>query len=245
MTAYLLGGKLSVDAKAVIGSERRNVYGQLVGEPTQYKAILRLNGARLEEYLRRQGGGSSRLQGVMNGQLTLNGKGQDPKDMLGEGSLTIKPAALYELPLVLRIFQTLNITAPADSVAFDEAFLKFVIRNEQFEFSQISLLGNGFSLIGRGTVRFDEKVDLVFVSIAPKSQLMIPLVREIVRSASHGWVAVDVKGTINDPKPKVKTNFVIDNALRNILDSFQPSRPLMEGNRPASESPQRLLPLRQ
>ncbi|MDG2389175.1 MAG: hypothetical protein P8M30_07630 [Planctomycetaceae bacterium] len=245
MTAYLLGGKLSVDAKAVIGSERRNVYGQLVGEPTQYKAILRLNGARLEEYLRRQGGGAARLQGVMNGQLTLNGKGQNPKDMVGEGSLTIKPAALYELPVVLRIFQTLNITAPSDSVAFDEAFLKFVIRNEQFEFSQISLLGNGFSLIGRGTVRFDEKVDLVFVSIAPKSQLMIPLVREIVRSASHGWVAVDVKGTINDPKPKVKTNFVIDNALRYILDSFQPMRPLTDGNQPAPLSPQRLVPFRQ
>jgi len=245
MTAYLLGGKLSVDAKAVIGSERRNVYGQLVGEPTQYKAILRLNGARLEEYLRRQGGGASRLQGVMNGQLTLEGKGQDPKDLEGEGTVVIKPAALYELPVVLQIFQRLNIVAPPDSAAFDEALMKFKIRNEQFEFSQIDLLGNTLSLRGRGTVRFDEKLDLVFFSIVPKSQVVIPLVREIVRSASYGWVAVDVKGSISQPRTQVKTNFVVDNALRNFLDTFQPLRPGANGNLPDAQSSQGLVPQRQ
>ena len=147
--------------------------------------------------------------------------------------------------MILRIFQTLNITAPPDQAAFDEAVMKFQIRNEQFEFSSIDLLGNALSLRGRGTVRFDEKIDLEFYSIVPKSQPVIPLVREIVRSASYGMVAVDVKGSISDPKPVVKTNFVIDNALRNFLDSFQPFRPLIENGQVPTRSSQGTVPPRQ
>jgi hypothetical protein len=146
--------------------------------------------------------------------------------------MTISPAALYELPVILQIFQGLNITAPPDKAAFDEALLNFEIRNEQFRFSRIDLLGNSLSLTGKGTVRFDQKVDLQFYSIVPKSQPVIPGIREIFQSASYGWVRVDVKGTMNDPKPNVKTNFVIDNALRNFLYSFQPFRPLIDGMTP-------------
>lgn len=245
LTAELLEGTLRLNARAVIGSQRRDVYGQMTGEPTKYKALLRLNGAKLEEYLRRQGGGNVRLQGDVNGRLILEGVGQDPADLVGEGRVEIKPAALYELPVILRIFQTLNITAPPDQAAFDEAVMKFQIRNEQFEFSSIDLLGNALSLRGRGTVRFDEKIDLEFYSIVPKSQPVIPLVREIVRSASYGMVAVDVKGSISDPKPIVKTNFVIDNALRNFLDSFQPFRPLIENGQVPTRSSQGTVPPRQ
>ncbi|MBD3676033.1 MAG: hypothetical protein HUJ26_21195 [Planctomycetaceae bacterium] len=245
LTAELLEGTLRLNARAVIGTERRNVYGQLVGEPTTYKALLRLNGAKLEEYLRRQGGGNSRLQGDVNARLVLEGSGQDPANLIGEGRIEIKPAALYELPVVLRIFQTLNITAPPDRAAFDEAIMQFQIRNEQFEFSSIDLLGNALSLRGRGTVRFDEKIDLEFFSIVPKSQPVIPLVREIVRSASYGLVAVDVKGSISDPKPIVKTNFVLDNALRNFLGTFQPFRPVIEDTFTPPRSTQGVAPNRQ
>lgn len=238
LTAQVIGGTLFMDAKAILGEQKRDVFGHLHGDPTRYQAIVELREGKLEEYTRRNFAGGGRLQGVVYGILNLEGTGDDPADLEGEGSVEISPAALYELPVVLQIFQGLNIAAPPDKAAFDEAFLKFEIRNKKFEFSQIDLLGNNLSLRGRGDVRFDQKVNLEFYSVVPKSQPIIPGIREIFQSASYGLVAVDVKGSIAQPQTKVKTNFVLDNLTRNFLYSFQPFRPLIDGmNPPESRDP--------
>jgi hypothetical protein len=232
LTAGVIGGTLLLDARAALGDQKRDVYGHLHGDPTEYEALVELRGGRLEEYVRRNFAGSGRLQGVVNGTVSLEGTGDDPADVTGQGSVTISPAALYELPVILKIFQGLNIAAPPDQAAFDEAFLNFEIRNKQFEFSRIDLLGNALSLRGRGTVRFDQKVNLEFYSIVPKAQPVIPIIKELYQSASYGAVRVDVKGSVTQPKTKPQTNFDLTPAVRTFLSGFQPFRPLFEGMTP-------------
>ena len=243
LTARAIGGLLRVDAKVLIGEERQDEYGRLIGEPSNYRVRVNLSGGRLEEFARRNLSDTEGLRGVMNGELYLQGTGEDPKNLGGWGSLKIRPAALYELPVMLQVFQRLNIVAPPDNRAFDEAVIDFEIGNERFKFSKILLLGNTLSLAGTGTARFDGMLDLTFYSIDPKYQLAIPILREIISSANHGLVAVSVKGPVNNPVSKVKTNFILDNAVLNLLDGFKPFAPLNQKRPPARPNANTQLPI--
>ncbi|HSG71413.1 MAG TPA: hypothetical protein VLA12_13415, partial [Planctomycetaceae bacterium] len=226
LTARVIGGLLRIDAKVLVGEEKKDEYGRLIGEPTNYRVRANLAGGRLEEFARRNLTDAGSLRGVINGEVYLQGVGEDPKNLAGRGSFVIRPAALYELPVMLQIFQRLNIVAPPDNRAFDEALVNFEIGNELFKFSKIYLLGNTLSLGGHGTVRFDGMADLTFYSIDPKYQLAVPILREIISSANHGLVAVNVTGPIRNPITKVKTNFIIDNTSLNLLEGFKPFAPL-------------------
>jgi hypothetical protein len=230
LTSRAIGGLLRVDAKVLVGAEKKDEYGRLIGEPTNYRVRANLSGGRLEEFARRNLTDAGSLRGVINGDVYLQGAGEDPRNLAGRGSFVIRPAALYELPVMLQIFQRLNIVAPPDNRAFDEALVDFKIENEKFEFSRIDLLGNTLSLRGRGTVRFDGMLGLEFYSIDPKYQLAVPILREIISSANHGLVAVDVKGSVSRPITQVKTNFIIDNAVLNFLEGFKPFAPLAPRN---------------
>jgi hypothetical protein len=164
--------------------------------------------------------------------MTLEGAGNSSANLTGQGRVMIKPAALYQLPLIIQIFRQLPFTL-ADNTAFDEADLVFKIRNDQFEFSRIDLRGNALSLRGRGTVRFDEQVDLLFFSTSPKAQVPIPFVREVLNASSVGLIVVKVDGTIDQPKPEMQSNFVINDALRTFLGGFTPMLPANPAARPA------------
>lgn len=239
LTARAFEGVLTVDAVATIGEDQVDAYGRIPKDPTRYRVALGLNGPRLEEYARRNLTGVTDLRGIVNGGILLEGEGTRVEDLTGSGTVVVKPAALYELPVMFQVFQRLTFVPP-DNTAFDEARLAFKIRNEQFEFDRIDLLGNAISLRGRGTIRFDEKVDLEFISAVPKAQLPIPLVRELVNASQNGFMAVRVGGTIAQPVTNVQTNLVIDRAMRDFLGGFQPFAPLFPaapntpGSRPAN-----------
>jgi hypothetical protein len=238
LTARAIGGLLRIDAKVLVGEEKKDEYGRLIGEPTNYRVRANLSGGRLEEFARRNLTDAGTLRGVINGDVYLQGVGEDPKNLEGWGSFEIRPAAIYELPVMLKIFQRLNVVAPPDNRAFDEAIVKFRIRNELFDFSTIDLLGNTLSMRGNGTARFDGMLNLTFYSIDPKYQLAVPILREIISSANHGLVAVQVTGPVRDPITRVKSNLILDNALLNILEGFKPFAPLA----PRNQAPRNSVP---
>lgn len=231
ITAEAFKGTLAFDAVALIGADKRDEFGRLPADPTRYWVSMSVNDAKLEEYASRNLPGANDLRGRINGKITLEGSGNSSKNLTGQGRVIIKPAALYQLPLVIQIFRQLPFTL-ADNTAFDEADLVFSIRNDQFEFSRIDLRGNALALRGRGTVRFDEQVDLLFFSTSPKGRIPIPFVGEAVNATSVGLIAVKVDGTIGQPKTRVQTNLVIDNALRAFLGGFTPLFPMNPGARP-------------
>jgi hypothetical protein len=158
LTAQAVGGTLTYDAQVLLEKEVR------------YRSRLMLLNGSLEEYARRYLPGTKNISGVMNGTLDLSGQGVETNRMTGSGQLRISPAALYELPILARVFQVLALAGP-DRTAFRFAAVDFDISKNQFVFKSIDLAGDSLSLRGLGSAGFDGRLNIDFYSQLPRARL--------------------------------------------------------------------------
>jgi hypothetical protein len=222
LTARAIGGLITLDADVRLQEE------------TVYHVKMTLNGGRLEEYAKRYLPGVTSLVGMMTGEIELFGKGTSSDKITGGGRLQINPAALYELPVMLRVFEIISL-GPAEKSAFTYALLNFSIRNERFNFNRIELVGNTISFFGKGTATFDGDLNLEFASELPPSQTIpIPFVSHVIRGATRNWVGISVTGNVNAPQAETKPIPQLDEALRKFFGVFEP--------RPATPPPRRIFP---
>jgi hypothetical protein len=215
-TARVIGTAYQGDAKLDAIVDFRN--------EITYMAHLELNGASLERYALQHLRGHSNVRGLMNAWMDIRGRGDRTADLVGDGQLQISPAALYELPVFLQIFQ-LPQFQPINRTAFHYANFLFGIRNERFEFQAIDLVGQSLSLRGRGFVRFDGMVMLDFFTMQPRNAVPIIGLREIVglvNQMSQGWLAVEVRGSIAAPEARVVPFPELDAAMKQFLGAFEP-----------------------
>jgi hypothetical protein len=228
-----------ITAKAIDGVFTLDGIAVLEKVPS-YHVLITLSNARLERFAQLYLPGHNKLQGVMNGWVELNGRGSSSDQIEGRGQLQISPAALYELPVILSIFQILKFVPP-DTAAFNQAFVYFNVARSQFDLRQIDLVGNAISLRGRGVVRFDGKLALNFYSTVGRNQLQLPLplVQGLLGEAASGWVGVEVRGSMKDPLAKLTPVPKLDEALKNFLGAFEP-RPMTQPFRPAQAAPARV-----
>lgn len=178
-----------------------------------YRSRLTLSRGNLESWARETGYGQADMRGTMNGWLDLQGKGTDTKNIVGRGQLWISPAAIYELPIFIRIFKAIQFVPP-DKTAFRYAFCDFNVENERMNFDQIELIGDAISLVGGGYIRFDEVLALDFVSIVPRNQSPLPFVNTllnnpVLRKVTEGLIQVQVSGKIGYPIVKTRTGVPI------------------------------------
>lgn len=204
-----IGGWLTLDAVALLGAE------------PAYRALVTISQGNLEEYARRYLNGTRNVRGVMNGWVDLHGRGVSAEGLAGRGQLQISPAALYELPVMLQVFNVLTFVPP-DKSAFNYALLDFTIARRQFRFEPIDLVGDALRLRGRGTTGFDGTLDLQFYSMLARNQLPIPLIKPFLDEATKGWVGVEVHGTVEAPVAQVRPVPVLDDTLKRFLTAFEP-----------------------
>jgi hypothetical protein len=185
-------------------------------ETTRYHVLITMNDARLEKYAEQYLPSRTQLRGIMNGWCELDGRGSSAKTIKGQGALRIRPAALYELPVVLAILKIANFTAP-DKTAFHEASANFRIERSEFRFQRIDLVGQAIDLRGRGTVGFDRRVKLDFYSKLARNPLRIPLVQHVIGEATKGWIGVEVRGTLDNPQAVMRPVPALDDALKELF----------------------------
>ncbi len=164
-----------------------------------------LRRADLEQWAIQHNYGQSNIKGEVNGYIDLAGDSISPRNTVGNGSLLINPAALYEVPVMLQMFQNLRF-APADDTAFKEAYAQFRVMDEKFVFDDIQLLGDSLSLFGKGTIRFDRTIDLDFVYRPPRRN-RVNLASQVLNrfeGVLPVLFTVEVEGTLDLPKVKVQ-----------------------------------------
>ena len=179
LTADAYGGVLRVAALADLS------------RGPDYRLAAELNGAKLGTYAARQMGGARNLEGNVRGRLSLSGSGADLGAVTGNGEVEVKPAALGELNVVMRLFKAVNMNDPT---MFHSAAAQFDLADETAVFRRIDLLGEAISFVGRGRVFLSGGLDLQFYSKPPTTWRM-----PLVRALSTGWVGVQVGGTISHP----------------------------------------------
>lgn len=216
--ARFVGGILTINSQATTAT------------PTDYVARINLSHGQLKTFAQLYMESRDRLEGVMNGWVTIKGRGAQPKDLTGRGQLQISPAALYEMPVVFQVLNTLAV-APQDSSFFEYGRVDFQIANEQFNFSSIDLVGSPMQLHGTGRAGFDDSLNLTFVSVLPNSrlrkpQVWIPIVSEVAGLVGGVTnlvgVVVEVKGTSSNPQTRVIPAKNLDDAVKQFVRSLQP-----------------------
>jgi hypothetical protein len=156
---------------------------------------------------------------VMRGWVDLRGQGNSPSTITGKGQLQISPAELYELPIVVQLFDVLSL-GPPQQTAFRYAQCDFQLANSRFRFNSIDLVGNSLQLRGRGEATFAGQVGLDFYSMLPQSRLPIPFLQPLIAPLTTGWVAVRVDGKANNPQARIRPAPVFDDALRGFLSAL-------------------------
>ena len=209
VTARAVGGLFTLDAQARLA------------EPTTYHVKMNMTNARLHQFAKEYMKGRRNLKGLMRGWIDLRGAGQSPANITGRGQLQISPAELYELPIVVQLFDVLSLGPPEQS-AFRYAQCDFQIARSQFQFNSIDLVGNSLQLRGRGAASFEGNVDLDFYSMLPRSRVpLLPFIQPLIGQLTTGWAAVDVKGRADSPQARIRPAPVLDDALKRFLSALE------------------------
>ena len=202
-TCAVYGGTLAMDAVA-----------DLSAGPA-YGVRLDLNGLNLQRYAAEELGLSEGVKGVVRGAVDLRGAGPGTDSITGGGYATVEPAALYELPMILRMFSVANY---GDPTAFTQADLRFGVARNAVSFSEINLRGKSINFRGKGYVALDRRLDLMFYS-RPASRIVIPLLSNL----SSGWIGVRVRGSLDD-YAVTKSVPRLDDSLRLFLEPVRTGR---------------------
>lgn len=200
ISGKVIGGTVYLDAAVTAAPE------------SNYVVFVELEKGLLERYARQYLGGQSNLAGVMNGWITLRGKGSGADKMIGDGKLRIAPAALYELPVFVQMFSLPQLRVP-DKTAFEQADVDFTVADERFDFRSIELIGDAMSLRGRGYVRFDGGMQLEFGSRPGRGYR-----RMFQNLLGAEWIAVRVTGNVGNPNVAYIPLPAWDDAMRQLFD---------------------------
>ena len=207
VTARAVGGLFTLDAQARID------------EQSSYHVKMNMSEARLENFAKLYLKGRKKLKGLMRGWVDLRGAGDSPQTVSGRGQLQVSPAELYELPIVVQLFDVLSL-GPPEQTAFRYAQCDFHIARSRFHFNSIDLVGNSLQLRGRGQASFAGQVGLDFYSMLPSSRIPIPFIQPLIAPLTTGWVAVRVDGKTNNPRAQIRPAPVLDDALRGFLGAL-------------------------
>lgn len=234
--------------RASVSKEQRinaNAYGGTVlldavvdlRDEGNYMLFCELENARLESYAALHIPTEPDLRGVVTAWMSLSGFGDDPANVKGKGELRISPAALYELPVMVKVLGALaQFNANVQNrTAFTYALVKFDVINEMFQMNRIDLVGEEISFRGQGNVGFGGAVNLDFYSQPPRRRAMaLPIINELFTR----WTKIEVRGTTTNPQTTPKVLGQLDENLRQFL---QPLNQRQNGPVPSLQIP-RLFP---
>lgn len=208
----------SIEANAYGGAVRLNSWIRHSGQQRYGVAISvgSVDVTRLStEWLQRP----ETLDGLLDGQLELQGVGSSVYGMTGKGAFAVSDADLYELPLFLSLLKYLRNRAP-DNTAFNRLETKFTLEGEDLAFENFDLLGDAVSLYGKGTATLQRNVDLTFASIVGRNEFSVPILNSLVRSASEQLLRLRVVGPIDSPEVRREVLPMAGNVFEQLQSEF-------------------------
>ncbi len=100
------------------------------------------------------------VRGVADARVRVSGLIQDRLSRRGSGTVEIRDAYLYRLPVLMAILQVFQLRLP-DRNAFDEAAANFLLTGNVVQFEDVRLTGAALKLRGKGTMTLPgRKLDL-------------------------------------------------------------------------------------
>ncbi len=206
LTAMLLGGMVSADAWVTLGAEPR------------YGLRAELPHGDLSRFAQEAIPGRQDLRGKIEATVELGGAGRTINGLVGRGTIRLREADIYELPLIVALLKILSIREP-DRTAFRRSDIAFRIEGPHLYFQQVNFRGDAISLLGQGQMGLqpeDSDIDLTFHAIVGRGDLNLPLIKEVFTGASQQIMQIRVTGTLQDPVTRKVAFPAVNQALQQI-----------------------------
>lgn len=246
MAGWLVNGlearlRTSDDRKVItIDEARAKMYGgdavgsaeiELGKRRAEYRASITARDMQLDQYIMIHHPSKARsafsadaeiAKGSVTGNLILSGTTGKNGYFEGSGEFYIRDAQVWKLPLILAIFQVLNLTP--DENVFHDGLLKFYLTDDRLTFQKIDLQGKAMSFIGSGTLDLaSNQIDLVLLAGSPV-RIKVPLLSDLLEGAAREIMEVRVTGTLADPTITPQPLKSLTNALKTVLPDAPPPR---------------------
>jgi len=139
------------------------------------------------------------LNGRISASLELSGSVGNPSDSRGRGDVRVVGDQMYQLPLVLGLFQITNLALPINS-PFQRASARYDVQGSRVVLEQIQIAGRNMAIQGSGHLDFATKqVELTF-TVDNTAWLSVPIVGPMWNKAQDEMMRIHVKGTLKSLK---------------------------------------------
>ncbi|MBR2585284.1 MAG: AsmA-like C-terminal domain-containing protein [Thermoguttaceae bacterium] len=175
--------------------------GILLGDPVVYRVGILLRDGNLRDVGRDLNGGQSQVRGRLTFYADLQGEGKNLNALKGNGGVVVTEADLYEVPQILRIFQSLSVNEP-DQTAFNACYVDFQVYGNQLALKRVTLEGESLTLFGDGSLTLvgnQQLLDLTMNSRLGNKKNRIPVVSDLIGGAGDQIAQVRIEGPLHDP----------------------------------------------
>lgn len=212
-----------VTAKLSGGTVLANVWVGL-SEPPKYHLEATLTDADLQRFAREQLAGKQNLKGNVAAGIVLDGAGTSLHGMSGRGEVRLREADIYELPVMVQLLKILSIRRP-DTTGFTTSDIAFRVEGEHIYLDKIELSGDAISLVGSGEMNFDTAIRANLGAIVGRSELQLPVLKNMMGQASQQILQVRVDGTLAEPQIRREAFPGLNQAFQQLQADMQPMRP--------------------
>jgi hypothetical protein len=186
ITGRLYGGTVVLDGRVNLG-------------PTpKYSLYATLTAADLARCAQEAIAGRQKLSGLVSAEVDLHGAGRGMHHLGGRGTVRLRDADLFELPVMVALLKPLSGRLP-DTTAFNTADVDFRIEGEHIYLNKVHCNGDAVSLRGGGEMGFDRSVQLSFYAVVGRGGAEFPLLDKVVSAVSQQIMQIDVSGTLDNP----------------------------------------------
>lgn len=195
---------------------------------SEFQVSLSIDEAKVPILLADLGYDDQGLTGTIDGSALVAGVLGDMERLEGNGEASMTGANIYQLPLIIQIFNQLSIK-PTEAVAITDGDCRFSLDGRDINFSPLRLWGDLVALYGGGRVTRAQDLDLSFdTRVSPQNaftKVFAPL-----RTQPYTLWTIDVVGPIG-------AQTIQRRALDNFGDTLERLFPAMAGSTSPSEPP--------
>lgn len=180
------------------------------------------------------------LRGVFGGKIRLEGNLGATNLLRGNGKAALTEASMYQLPVLMQVFNQLRLT-PAEDVAFTDGTTNFSIDGDLLTLTDLNLWGDLVALSGGGTVNGRRELDLAFNTRVSPQNAWSRLVRPLSSSRYALWT-INVSGSVSQPKIEGRALEAVGETLERLFpltDRRSADLPLATGENDTTRSADR------
>jgi hypothetical protein len=185
------------------------------GSPGRYALAMVLRGADVKRLTGADP--DDRTDARLTASVALEGRVGETASRRGRGDVVVQGKELYQLPVLLGLFNVTNLSLPIRS-PFDRGSASYGIVGDRMTIEQLELRAADLRLSGSGLVDFSSRaVSLDFTTDAAWARL--PLIGEFLQGARNELLQLRVRGTLQEPRVGAGTFGTLTTTIDEVLQA--------------------------